>query len=183
MILRLSLTYILRRTCDGSDDGSFTWVGWCPELDIMSQGRGIANTLWMVREAARIRVENDVQMAHHPLRHTTDTTQDEDYPFYKQFIDRYMEEGDDDKWDHTYRVSQVPTHVDTCAVSISMDVETNAGTCLISDSWYGEIWFLAGQKKEVTALVEMTFQVPEHAQNDVRGYIESRYSHKVVEIK
>jgi len=50
-----------------------TWfVGWCPELDIASQGRSVEEALANLREALELRLEDEgVQMPEEPFLLTT----------------------------------------------------------------------------------------------------------------
>lgn len=157
MIIRLDLTYVLRRTCDGGP-GPRTWVGWCPQLDVTASGSGIAATVWATRFLAHEMIRARIRRAEHPSRaFRHQLADDPDWDAYNRFLSR-----GGNRWRSwsSCPASDLPASVDLAFANIPTQVDTCGGSSLVSEPcWYGTLEYETGQTVSVRVLQYSTYEV------------------------
>lgn len=162
MRINLKLTYVFRRACE-SDGTKRLWVGWCPELDCMSQGYGLREAMWMLRECVKLTVEGMIKRNMHPLRVKPVET-DDDWPAYQDFL--ASANGENYRWNDwssEYNPNNVPDDIDICFTTTELFVDTFGGHCLVNESdvsSYGQrINYKTGRRLRVKMLLSGAYDV------------------------
>lgn len=160
MRILLDLTYVLIRTCDSPPGPQ--WVVWCPELDVMSQGDGPAEALWMGRDAVRLTVQTDINDGLHPLRRRRpdeELSQEPEWASYKAFKGRATSHWRE--WTHVGHGSDIPSDASVVLVESPLTVNTFGRECLLSEEDYGfnSFYYQTGGMVEVDVLLKTKFQL------------------------
>ena len=154
---RLTLTYVFSR-----DRELGVWVGWCPEVDTMSQGHDLNSAIWMLRSAVRMTVEHEVTQNRHPLRWRVTASEDEDWALYQEYLRSQSAEDYNfwHHWDHVYDGNKIPERVDHAFMTTYMTVSTFAGAAIVDESdCSGQISYKRGKRVRCRLLIETDYDM------------------------